>query len=823
MTQLTDGLIIQHTFQIRYLTMSFKYNGPKSYFHSSEMEATIKSWFSLSVLLPLLFFSKTHVSTAAETISLGQALSGNQTISSKGGIFELGFFTPGNSKNYYIGIWYKQFPQDVVWVANRETPLSNKTSSVLRINQDGNLVLLNLLNRTVWSTNITSIASNSTTAELLDTGDLVLRDGSNSSDVIWQSFDYPTNTWLPKGRIGRNKITGERQRMTSWKNSEDPAPGLFSLEMDPSGLNQFVLMWNRSKIYWQSGVWTGTYFSSIPGMAADQPYKMSLVETQNRTYATYEFLDNTSMTRNVMGLLGQVQQCTLLLSSQTWSCFWSMPTSRCEIYSYCSSFGICTQPQSTLASCSCLHGFEPGSQKDWDSSIWSGGCKRRTPLQCGRNTSVDAEKDGFFVMRNVQLPVNQQSLTTIGSAKDCELYCLNNCSCTAYAYDSSCSVWNDDLINLKQLSVGDVGGGDLYLRLAAIDLQDSGKKKTWVRWVIVGVAVGCVLLFSLVILFIWIYQRRQRAESSEKVQGSLVSFNYRELQNITKNFSEKLGRGSFGSVFKGSLPDSTPVAVKKLEGYRQGEKQFRAEVSTIGAIQHVNLIRLCGFCSQGNHRMLVYDYMPKGSLDSQLFHKKSETLDWNTRYQIALGTARGLAYLHEKCRERIIHCDIKPENVLLDSSFLPKVADFGMAKLVGREFSRVLTSMRGTIGYLAPEWISGVAITPKADVYSYGMMLFEIISGKRNSEHSGDGGPTFFPTWAAGKIIDGEFLALLDDQLKGNANMEELGKASRVACWCIQDNEDDRPSMGLVVQILEGVTEVNIPPIPRALKIFTEN
>ncbi|KAJ8628420.1 hypothetical protein MRB53_021727 [Persea americana] len=647
--------------------MSFKYNGPKSYFHSSEMEATIKSWFSLSVLLPLLFFSKTHVSTAAETISLGQALSGNQTISSKGGIFELGFFTPGNSKNYYIGIWYKQFPQDVVWVANRETPLSNKTSSVLRINQDGNLVLLNLLNRTVWSTNITSIASNSTTAELLDTGDLVLRDGSNSSDVIWQSFDYPTNTWLPKGRIGRNKITGERQRMTSWKNSEDPAPGLFSLEMDPSGLNQFVLMWNRSKIYWQSGVWTGTYFSSIPGMAADQPYKMSLVETQNRTYATYEFLDNTSMTRNVMGLLGQVQQCTLLLSSQTWSCFWSMPTSRCEIYSYCSSFGICTQPQSTLASCSCLHGFEPGSQKDWDSSIWSGGCKRRTPLQCGRNTSVDAEKDGFFVMRNVQLPVNQQSLTTIGSAKDCELYCLNNCSCTAYAYDSSCSVWNDDLINLKQLSVGDVGGGDLYLRLAAIDLQDSGKKKTWVRWVIVGVAVGCVLLFSLVILFIWIYQRRQRAESSEKV------------------------------------------------------------------------------------------------------------------------------------------------------------ADFGMAKLVGREFSRVLTSMRGTIGYLAPEWISGVAITPKADVYSYGMMLFEIISGKRNSEHSGDGGPTFFPTWAAGKIIDGEFLALLDDQLKGNANMEELGKASRVACWCIQDNEDDRPSMGLVVQILEGVTEVNIPPIPRALKIFTEN
>ena len=224
--------------------MSFKYNGPKSYFHSSEMEATIKSWFSLSVLLPLLFFSKTHVSTAAETISLGQALSGNQTISSKGGIFELGFFTPGNSQNYYIGIWYKQFPEYVVWVANRETPLSNKTSSVLRVNQDGNLVLLNQLNRTVWSTTIPLIASNSTAKELLDIGNLVSRDGSNSSVVIWQSFDYPTDTWLPKGQLGRNKITGERQRLTSWKNSEDPAPGVFSLELDPSGINQFVLMWN---------------------------------------------------------------------------------------------------------------------------------------------------------------------------------------------------------------------------------------------------------------------------------------------------------------------------------------------------------------------------------------------------------------------------------------------------------------------------------------------------------------------------------------------------------------------------------------------------
>ena len=179
--------------------------------------------------------------------------------------------------------------------------------------------------------------------------------------------------------------------------------------------------------------------------------------------------------------------------------------------------------------------------------------------------------------------------------------------------------------------------------------------------------------------------------------------------------------------------------------------------------------------------------------------KRIQRIDWNIRYQIALGTARGLAYLHEKCRDCIIHCDIKPENVLLDATFCPKVADFGMAKLIGREQSRVLTSIRGTIGYLAPEWISGVAITSKANVYSFGMMLFEIISRKRNSEKLGDGESAFFPCWAMGKIAEGEVLALLVYPLDGNANMEELMRASKVAYWCIQDEENDSPAMGNVV------------------------
>ncbi|OAY74779.1 G-type lectin S-receptor-like serine/threonine-protein kinase [Ananas comosus] len=249
----------------------------------------------------------------------------------------------------------------------------------------------------------------------------------------------------------------------------------------------------------------------------------------------------------------------------------------------------------------------------------------------------------------------------------------------------------------------------------------------------------------------------------------------------------------------GTLRDSTLVAVKKLRGLRQGEKQFRAEVITVGMIQHINIVRLLGFCAEGTRRLLVC---------------------WNQRYRIAIGIARGLAYLHEKCKDFIIHCDIKPENILLDEQFCPRIADFGMAKLFTRDGSRVLTTMRGTIGYLAPEWISGLAITHKADVYSFGMMLFEIISGRRNTERSEDGTYVYFPTWAAAKIHEGEVACLLDNKLKGEANSEELERACRVACWCIQELESSRPAMGLVVQMLEGVQEVNMPPIPTYLCNF---
>jgi serine/threonine protein kinase len=265
------------------------------------------------------------------------------------------------------------------------------------------------------------------------------------------------------------------------------------------------------------------------------------------------------------------------------------------------------------------------------------------------------------------------------------------------------------------------------------------KRKPNVRVVTASSIVGFGLLMVVLLLLIWKNKFKWCGFSLCDYQGSaggIIAFRYNDLVCATKSFSEKLGGGAFGSVYKGVISHSkSTIAVKKLDGASQGEKQFRAEVSSIGLIQHLNLVKLIGFCCEGDHGLLVYEHMLNGSLDGHLFKKSNNAavLSWNTRYQIGLGVARGLSYLHQSCHKCIIHCDIKPENILLDASFVPKVADFGLATFVGRDFSRILTSFRGTVGYIAPEWLSGVPITPKIDVYSFGMVLLEIISGRRNS------------------------------------------------------------------------------------------
>ncbi|KAJ6827371.1 uncharacterized protein M6B38_301265 [Iris pallida] len=764
--------------------------------------------------LLLLFYFGSCLSGAADTISTGQPLSGNQTIVSEGGTYELGFFAPGSVRKYYIGIWYRNIPQKtVVWVANRDKPVSDPATSQLQISQRGTLDLHQSQLR-IWTSNVTSTAS--VVAVLLDTGNLVVRSKSNSSDVLWQSFDHPTDTWLPGQRMGMNKITGERQLLTSWTSLEDPSMGLFSEAMDPSGANQFFLMRNGTE-YWSTGLWDGAMFSNIPARSSVSLTSYVHVETETENSFEYVPRDNSTTVRLYVDVTGLLKVSRWLADSKTWLWVCLVPSDPCSAPSLCGAYGSCSLDTSSL--CSCLEGFAPRNMGDWIMEDWRGGCARRTPLRCGTSTStVGGAKDVFSLISDVRLPTSPQQLAA-GSAQDCESACSSNCSCTAYSYNEQCLVWFGDLYDLKQFSntsTEDSNSGFLYLRLAAPELSGYSTRERRSAKIVVGSIFGSVASVALLVLA-WNFRRkRSLIEPSDGVEGSLASFSYKRLSKATNGFSEKLGAGSFGTVFRGTLPDSSVVAVKKLERLGQGEKQFRAEVSTIGMVHHVNLVPLRGFCCEGHERILVYDYMENGSLSECLFRKDSKLLNWKVRYHIALGIARGLEYLHEKCNDCIMHCDIKPDNILLDADFSPRVTDFGMAKLVGREFSKVLTTVRGTLGYLAPEWIYGLAITEKVDVYSYGMMLLEVVSGRRNSTITEDGRLSFFPIPAAERIHNDDVLSLLDERLGGDANVDDLRRACRVALWCIQDEQDHRPSMGLVVQILQGLSDVRIPPIPKS-------
>ena len=805
----------------------------------------------------LLLFFNLHLPTAAiDTLTLGQSLLWNQTLVSNGGNFELGLFSPGKSNKHYLGIWYKKISKKtVVWVANRERPILEPSSCHLELSVHGDLRLFSTApsNTLLWSSNASASSSPSpprtTVATLQDDGNLVVKSNATRSrsrspssttttHVAWQSFDHPTDTWLPGARLGYDRGRGVHSFLTSWTDSENPAPGAFSMVIDARGLAKFDLLAGGEHRYWTTGLWDGEIFVNVPEMRSG--YFTGVPYAPNASVNFFSYRDRLpgAVGNFMLDVNGQMRRRQWSETAGKWILFSSLPHDACDVYGSCGPFGVCSN--ATNPECRCPAGCEPRSSEEWRLENAAGGCVRRHPLEC--------HGDGFLALPyTVRLPNGSvEAPAGAGNDKACAHTCLVDCSCTAYVHDGAkCLVWNGELVNMKAYAANENGQGDpglagavLHLRVAHSEVPASSTEHSWKKsMVILGSVVAAVvlLLASLVtvVAVAAVLRMRRRRGKVTAVQGSLLLLDYRAVKTATRDFSEKLGSGSFGTVFKGALPDGTPVAVKKLDGLRQGEKQFRTEVVTLGMIQHVNLVRLRGFCCEGNKRALVYDYMANGSLDSHLFvmsgsssgpDSKQVTLTWSQRYNVAVGVARGLAYLHEKCRECIIHCDVKPENILLDQEMAARLADFGMAKLVGRDFSSVLTTMRGTVGYLAPEWLAGTPVTAKADVYSFGLLLFELVSGWRNStapSSSSEGGPgIYFPVHAVVKLNEGDVAGLVDERVAKDADPKEVERLCKVAGWCIQDEEGDRPTMGLVVQQLEGIADVMSPPIPSRLHIL---
>jgi serine/threonine protein kinase len=305
------------------------------------------------------------------------------------------------------------------------------------------------------------------------------------------------------------------------------------------------------------------------------------------------------------------------------------------------------------------------------------------------------------------------------------------------------------------------------------------------------------------------------------VPPPLKEYSFSDVEKMTNFFKDKLGQGGYGTVYKGRLPDGHLVAVKVLVASEGNAEEYINEVASISRTSHVNVVTLLGFCLERDKRFLIFDFMPNGSLEKFINHENafeaSQQLGWEKLYQIVIGVARGLEYLHRGCNTRIVHFDIKPHNILLDADFCPKISDFGLAKsCTGKESNVSLLEARGTIGYIAPEVFSRNfgRVSYKSDVYSYGMMVLEMVGGKKNHEAEiSSGSEKYFPEWIY-KHLE------VDDEsgINGVPTSEQADSVRKiiiVGLWCIQTNPADRPSMSKVLEMLEGpIGALNIPPRP---------
>ncbi|XP_015159995.1 glycerophosphodiester phosphodiesterase protein kinase domain-containing GDPDL2-like [Solanum tuberosum] len=332
-----------------------------------------------------------------------------------------------------------------------------------------------------------------------------------------------------------------------------------------------------------------------------------------------------------------------------------------------------------------------------------------------------------------------------------------------------------------------------------------------------------VILFPCIVVFLMIELRRRHLSIYDAIESFLhgennfapIRYSNSNIRKMTRNFKEKLGQGGYGSVYKGKLQSGPNVAVKILSKPKADGQDFINEVATIGRIHHVNIVQLIGYCAERCKRALVYDFMPNGSLEKYITPQDGgadQLLSWDRKFEIALGVARGIEYLHRGCDFQILHFDIKPHNILLDENFIPKLSDFGLAKSYPTDKSIVtLTPARGTIGYAAPELINR-SIGPiyyKAYVYSFGMLLIDIVGLKTNSAAKEDISSQYFPYWIYDQLDKGKEIEVLDE------THEDVKKLTLVALWCIQMNPLDRPSMTKVVEMLEGKLQaLQMPPRP---------
>lgn len=771
------------------------------------------------------------VSLSEATITLGSSLRAsdpNQAWNSSDGSFSLSFLpldSSGSSSFIAAIVFTGGVP--TIWSAGGGAAVD--ASGAFHFQSDGNLRLVSGSGAVVWESN--TVGRGVSSAVLEDSGNLVLL--NSSSQPVWSSFDHPTDTIVPS----QNFTVGMVLRS-----------GQYSFNLLEFG--NITLTWNGDGgkvVYWNHGLNTsinGTLNS--PSLRLDPIGMLAVFDTKipAGSFVAYsnDYADNGGVeTFRFLRLQrdGNLGIHSVVRGSGFETMGWEAVPDRCQIFGFCGELSICSY-NDTSPICSCPSAnFEPVDHNDWKK-----GCKRKLDIE---NCSSGINMLSLQNTKLLQYPWNFPGLQSFSmQISGCQSNCRQSDACNASTapsdgsgfcyYISSGFIRGYQSAALPSTSFLKVCGQVLPNQLESSDVLRPGGKnvKAWVLAVVVLVTLFGMIAFEAG-LWWWCCRNgpnfggmSSQYTLLEYASGAPVQFSYKELHRVTNGFREKLGAGGFGAVYKGVLTNRTVVAVKQLEGIEQGEKQFRMEVATISSTHHLNLVRLVGFCSEGRHRLLVYELMKNGSLDGLLFKgeegQSGKLLSWEDRFKIAVGTAKGITYLHEECRDCIIHCDIKPENILLDEHLNAKVSDFGLAKLINMKDHRyrTLTSVRGTRGYLAPEWLANLPLTSKSDVFSYGMVLLETVSGRRNFDVSAETNHKRFFLWAYEEFEKGNLIEIVDKRLVGQAiDMEQVNRVLQVSFWCIQEQPSQRPMMGKVVQMIEGVIDIERPPAPKATSIVS--
>ncbi|KAA8523811.1 hypothetical protein F0562_010234 [Nyssa sinensis] len=493
---------------------------------------------SLYAAISLSFFLQ--LSLASDTMTLNQSISDGDTLVSFGHNFELGFFSPGDSKNRYLGIWYKITPGTVVWVANKDNPITD-SHGVLTFSKNERLVLLNQTRSIIWSSNSSKEAENPV-ARLLNSGNLVLEDSTskNTESCLWQSFDYLTNSWIAGMKIGLNKDTGLDQYLTSWKSTNDPSNGDCTYKIQNDGLPQMVLS-KAGITKFRNGPWNGLRFNGIP---PGPVYRPVLVFTEDKLFGYSEPYNNSVITRVTLNQSGLLNLYILQERSTEWAFVAIVPNDPCDNYGECGTNSVCRIYKSPI--CECLNGFIPKSLQKRDIYDWSSGCIRRKQLDCQRG-------EGFAKVVRVKLPdLLDVWLNKSMNLKECNAECLKNCSCIAYAISSingtGCLMWFGDLIDIRELTTENIGQ-DIYIRLSASEqesIHDLNKKKKLVIIPVTSIVSG-MLILVFVLQIIWKKRKTKKGE-----HWDLPLFDFDTIATATNNFSSAnmLGVGGFGPVYK---------------------------------------------------------------------------------------------------------------------------------------------------------------------------------------------------------------------------------------------------------------------------------